>query len=163
MSGGVSTLSTDRVDVARPAPTGHRRLMLVGWLAVLEDDRPRREAMAASLPRDIRVIWFERAPAMNTWLDEHLASCALISLDHDLVSPSVEDDPGCGRDVADFLAARTPGPTIIVHTSNYIAAPGMMWTLEHAGWTVERVVPFSDLEWVERAWAPAVLRVLDSP
>lgn len=131
------------------------------WLAVLEDDRPRRDAMTESLPPNVRVIWFERAPAMTAWLDANLASCAVISLDHDLVSPSVEDDPGCGRDVADFLATRTPGATIIVHTSNPLAAPGMMWELEHAGWTVERVVPFSDLEWVARAWAPAVRRLLD--
>jgi hypothetical protein len=129
-------------------------------VAILEDDAGRREAMAAHLPAGVEVHWFDRADRMIAWLKEHLERCALISLDHDLIGPP-GDDPGDGRQVADHLATRPPSARVIVHTSNPLAAPGMMWELEHAGWTVERVVPFSDLEWVERAWAPALLRGLD--
>lgn len=129
-------------------------------LAILEDDLPRREAMQALLPADVEVAWFDRARPMIEWLRERLQSCVLVSLDHDLVSPSGED-PGTGMDVAEFLATQSPCATVLVHTSNPLAAPGMMWLLEHAGWSVERIVPFSDLEWVERAWAPAVHRAVD--
>lgn len=130
-------------------------------IAILEDDRPRREAMASFLPPGVEARWFDRAPDLIAWLAEHLAACALISLDHDLLAPPGVD-PGTGRDVADHLATRAPGPPVLVHTSNGHAAPGMMWTLERAGWQVVRVVPFSDLEWIERSWARAVERALDA-
>lgn len=129
-------------------------------LAILEDDLPRREAMQALLPADVEVAWFDRARPMIEWLRERLHSCVLVSLDHDLIALSGED-PGSGMDVAEFLATPSPCAIVLVHTSNPLAAPGMMCLLEHAGWSVERVVAFSDLEWVERTWAPAVHRAVE--
>lgn len=45
---------------------------------------------------------------------------------------------------------------MLSNTTNYVAAPGMIMVLESRGWNVERVVPFSDLDWLEMAWAPVV-------
>ena len=108
----------------------------------------------------LSVVVFPRAHDMIAWLDVHLAACALISLDHDLVSNVKGDDPGSGTDVVLFLSARSPSCPVIVHTSNPLAAPSMQYFLSEAKWANERVAPFSDLEWVEVAWAPLVRAIL---
>lgn len=125
-------------------------------IAILEDDDGRREAMLGCLDGGHEVVVFPRAAAMIAFLETRLGECAVVSLDHDLLG----DDPGTGMDVATFLAARAPGCPVIVHTSNYLAAPGMIYVLENAGWHAERVVPFSDLEWVAKSWGPTVLAFL---
>lgn len=132
-------------------------------LFLLEDDAGRVEAMRAALEAsELELVLHVEAdaPSALSWLETHLAQVALISLDHDL-GPSRPiqgrlQDPGSGRDVVDWLAARPACCPVVVHTSNHLAAPGMLWTLEHAGWQVERVVPFDDLAWVAAAWAPAL-------
>lgn len=130
-------------------------------LAILEDDERRREAMLHHLAADaLEVHVFPRAPDMVAWLEANLDTCALISLDHDLVSPTPGDDPGTGMDVASFLGQREPRCPVIVHTSNHLAAPGMRWVLSQARWANERVAPFNDLEWVEVSWAPTVRAIL---
>lgn len=123
--------------------------------AILEDDARRREAMArvlAELPH-VRASLFDSAPAMVRWLEAHLAECTLISLDNDLVPLPSGEDPGEGRHVADWLAERAPVCPVVVHTSNPMAAPSMMLTLELAGWVPERIPPFDDVGWIETAWA----------
>jgi len=133
------------------------------YVAILEDDARREAAMrdllAATFP-ECRVVLFDNAPEMIAWLAEHLREVTLLCLDHDL-GPSWgqgEDrfDPGCGRDVVDYLAEHSPCCPVVVHTTNSYAAPGMVSTLEGSGWSVERVIPFSDLEWISLAWIDAL-------
>ncbi|HZU99648.1 MAG TPA: cyclic-phosphate processing receiver domain-containing protein [Planctomycetota bacterium] len=118
--------------------------------------------MTASLAPEVRVsvVFFERAPLMIDWLKSHLADCALISLDHDLVATSPGEDWGKGAHVAEFLGAQTPCCPVIVHTANYLEAPLMLYWLERGAWRVERVAPFNDLEWIDIEWAPTVRRLL---
>jgi hypothetical protein len=134
----------------------------VAVVAILEDDEGRREAMLRhlALGEGLRVVVFPRAPDMIAWLRDHLDECALISLDHDLVSTVKGDDPGSGTDVVLFLGERSPICPVIVHTSNPLAAPGMIYFLRQGSWAHERVVPFNDLEWVEVAWAPTASAML---
>jgi hypothetical protein len=130
-------------------------------VAILEDDEGRRGAMLKQLVgAGVNVVVFPRAHDMIAWLHDHLVECALISLDHDLVSTVKGDDPGSGTDVVLFLSARSPSCPVIVHTSNPLAAPAMRYFLSQAKWANERVVPFNDLEWVDIAWAPVVRAML---
>lgn len=142
----------------------------VAAVVLLEDDPGRTETMLAELAElapDHEHVVFDNAPDMLAWLERNLGQTQLISLDHDL-GPTRDRggerfDPGCGRDVVDWLEPRDPICPVITHTSNPLAAPGMQLTLQLAGWASERVVPFSDLEWVTAAWVPAVRRLLDNP
>lgn len=131
------------------------------FVAILEDD-PAREAAFRAILADMLpaygVAVFDRADAMTGWLADHLHRVSLISLDHDLpLPPRGSPGPGCGRDVADYLAARPPVCPVIVHTSNNTAAPGMMRVLRHAGWSPARVYPSADAAaWVAVNWKPVV-------
>jgi hypothetical protein len=140
------------------------------YIAILEDERNRLDAMArclAALPDEFEPVTFDRADAMITWLDEHLNRVALISLDHDLPLIARPDgrveDFGTGRMVADWLAEQTPVCPVIVHTSNENAAPGMIRVLTDGGWTYFRVYPHDDCAWVATAWVDAVRRSLTPP
>jgi hypothetical protein len=132
-------------------------------IAILEDDERRREGMARVLADSFLehpAVFFDNAPDMLAWLPEHLAEVSLICLDHDLGPSHIRlgerFEPGIGRDVADFLAGTEPCCPVVIHTTNYIAALGMMLALESGGWVVDRVVPFNDLDWLEAAWLPVV-------
>ena len=97
-------------------------------------------------------------------LQESLPGCALICLDHDLGPARMIDgamtDPGDGRDAARVLAPRIPCCPIIVHSTNVVGALSMCQTLRSAGWTVEQVIPYGDLEWIEQSWRPLVTELL---
>jgi hypothetical protein len=136
-------------------------------IAILEDDARRIEQMARCL-RDCvgedQVIVFDNAPEMIAWLTGHLAEVKLLCLDHDLGANRILNgeiqDPGTGRDVADYLGSRQSVCPVLIHTSNVMAAPGMMMVLEEAGWTCSRLAPFNDLEWVQAAWIDDVKKAL---
>ena len=59
---------------------------------------------------------------------------ALICLDHDLGANLIVNgdyqDPGTGRDVADYLSGEEACCPVLIHSSNAMAAPGMMMVLE---------------------------------
>jgi len=140
------------------------------YVAILEDDERRRNGMqpilAALLPGS-PAMFFENAPDMLVWLRERLGEVVLLCLDHDL-GPNQQRggevfDPGCGRDIADFVAAHQPSCPVVIHTTNSYAAPGMVAVLEQAGWFVSRVVPFSDLEWLTLSWEPAIKDAMGLP
>jgi hypothetical protein len=132
-------------------------------IAILEDDERRAEKMEARLrdrfPYDVR-IFRGHTCEMIDWLTGHLDQTILISLDHDLNLLADEHgksvDPGCGRDVSDFLLDRTVTFPIVIHSTNIRAATAMQETLEERGWVVTRITPYGDLEWVDEAWFPAV-------
>lgn len=98
-------------------------------LAMLEDDAERllrfRAILALKLPRVTLHTW----PTAYDFIREfpRLESPArLISLDHDLfpINPG-DPDPGDGRQVAAFLAARSPCCPVLIHSSNAWAADSM--------------------------------------
>jgi hypothetical protein len=110
------------------------------------------------------VVTFDNAADINAWFADHLHTCVLICLDHDLGPNRRRDgalfDPGTGRDVSDFLAARDPVCPILIHTTNTDARPGMILTLEDATWPVSYVSPYEDVLWIREVWADAVCDVL---
>ena len=132
-------------------------------IAVLEDDERRGDAMREEAKRlfpTVKAVFFDDAPSMMRWLKDNLLSVSLLCLDHDL-GPNRERggtifDPGSGRDVADFLTTRQPSCPVVIHSANANSAYGMQFTLEEAGWSVERVVPFDDLAWIEAEWSGRV-------
>jgi CheY-like chemotaxis protein len=131
-------------------------------IAVLEDNEDRIVAMRSCL-RDkfpfYELSFFLSAPEAIDWLKDHASSVICLSLDHDLepaLGAPAGTDPGTGREVADFLADRDAGFPIIVHSTNLHAAIGMEAVLEEVGWSVERVAPYGDLEWVTASWLPAI-------
>jgi len=136
-------------------------------IAILDDEQERLRAMLPLLARDYpgcEVATFENAPDMIAWLVVNLHRARLLSLDHDLGPTQRRGDesfdPGTGRDVADFLAGRPAVCPIILHTTNHLAAPGMVDVLETSGWEVTHVVPYGDLAWVKERWIEEVRRVL---
>jgi hypothetical protein len=87
----------------------------------------------------------------------------LIALDHDLfVDDDGDPDPGDGRDVAQFLASRKPKAPILIHSTNAIAADSMLYTLQDAGWTVDRIAPIGD-DWIESYWFPTAMEIMRGP
>lgn len=109
-------------------------------------------------------VFFKNAAATIEYLKQHLRNTILISLDHDLeLMPGPHGqllDQGTGREVADYLTGQPPGCPIVIHSTNSAAAIGMRTILQEAGWTVHRVVPFNDLEWIAAEWFPTVRRAL---
>lgn len=133
-------------------------------IAILEDNADRIAAMdtllADTFPLFGRRFFRSSAEAID-WFQSHLPEAICISLDHDLERPEDNpeaDDPGTGREVADFLARQTPCCPIIVHTTNVPAGVGMEYELEEAGWAVTRVTPYCDLAWLTEMWLPTVRR-----
>jgi CheY-like chemotaxis protein len=139
-------------------------------IVILEDNKDRQSVMRACLADrfyTFDVHFFDDARETIRFLDVHLADTLVISLDHDLelkAGPNGRPiDPGTGRDVAEFLAARTPSCPVIVATTNSPAAEAMEEVLRGAGWKTRRVVPFDDMHWIETDWFFAVRRAVVGP
>jgi len=157
----------EKTGLQRGAPNPQFCLM-TDTITILDDEPDRLHAMVPLLRErlpDVDIVTFDNAPGINAWLAEHLPSCVLICLDHDLILIGGRDnkyedskviDPGTGRDVADFLATRDPVCQVIIHTTNTLARPGMIAALEDAGWEVSYVSPYEDLLWIQEVWADAV-------
>jgi hypothetical protein len=136
---------------------------------ILEDNNERIVAMRACIlarfPTLAIAVTQSTSEAVN-WLESNLLRAIAISLDHDLERPLDQPavpDPGSGRDVADWLARHKPVCPIVIHSTNTHAALGMELCLQDAGWQVERITPYNDLEWVAAAWLPLVQRVISYP
>lgn len=139
---------------------------MAGMIVILDDDSDRVEAMVGVLARRLptfAVATFGTASDIIVWFEHHLADAALISLDHDLIPASADAaDPGTGRDVAEYLATRSPVCHVIIHTTNSLAAPGMEMVLNDSGWRTSRVCPYSDLLWIGEWWIREVVERLSS-
>jgi hypothetical protein len=136
-------------------------------IAILEDEEERQIAMKEQLELigyKERACFFDNAPEMIEWLKDNLEKVIIICLDHDLGPNREKDgkifDPGDGRNVVDFLVSQNVQCPVIVHTSNYLAAPGMILALESSFWSVFRVVPFNGVSWIELSWFPLLQQIL---
>ena len=146
---------------------GFRRMK--AHIAILDDDDQRvttmRNLLAESLPH-YEPVSFDNAPDMIEWLQNHLKSTVLISLDHDLGPSRARNgetfDLGTGQDVVNYLTTQQPLCPVIVHTANYLAAPGMEQMLNDSGWTSSRVIPVNNLDWIDHAWIPEIRRHLET-
>lgn len=129
------------------------------WL-ILEDNPHRtlsfqHAAETSGFSAPIR-IWRIAAQMMQE-LPELLPGASLLSLDHDLYKLSENDpEPGCGRDVANFLAAQKPTCPVIIHSTNTDAAWGMYNELTMAGWRVEIIHHLDESGWIETRWLALV-------
>ena len=130
-------------------------------IAILEDNLDRRAAMKAWL--DDRLysyehVFFDEAAEMIAWLEQHRDELLIVSLDHDLeLKPTLDGrwaDPGTGRMVADYLAEFPAVCPVLVHSSNGIAADGMVTVLQARGWAVDAVRPYADTQWINESWWP---------
>jgi CheY-like chemotaxis protein len=140
-----------------------------GRRVFLFEDHPERQrlmcqVLADLLPEhDIHIA--DDAANAIAWLNAWQHEVDLISLDHDMDScPRGELPPidhGCGRDVANFLAARPPTAPVIIHTSNYVAGIGMFQVLHWADWPVWRVYPFDEHAWIADAWRTTLQRLIE--
>jgi hypothetical protein len=137
------------------------------YIAILEDDDERVAAMRYRLEEyfsGYSPVFFDTAPDMIEWLWDHLKSTVLVSLDHDLGPSRIRNgeafDPGTGQDVVNYLATQKPLCPVMIHTANYLAAPGMELMLSESGWTCSRVIPVNGLEWIDNAWIHEIRRYL---
>jgi len=132
-------------------------------ICILEDNRDRQSVMRDCLAErfhQFEAIFFEDASKMIGHLEAHLSGTILVCLDHDLELQSDgkgrAKDPGTGRDVANWLATRSPVCPVILHSTNTVAVHGMQLALEDQGWMTYRVTPHGDLEWIATSWKRAV-------
>lgn len=130
---------------------------------MLEDDRDRIERFACVLGSvAIQLTYFRTAHDFIRAYEWLTIVPKLISLDHDLfVDHDNDPDPGDGRDVAKFLALHKPISPILIHSTNAIAADSMLFTLQDAGWTVDRIAPIGD-DWIESYWFPTAMNMIQS-
>jgi hypothetical protein len=125
---------------------------------MLEDDSDRLERFHRLL-EPISTIAFLHFRTAKSFIEnfENLDGLpTLICLDHDLFPENIGDpDPGDGRDVANYLATKSPCCPTIIHSSNSMAANTMLYTLLDAGWDAERISPIGE-DWIESYWWPTV-------
>ena len=139
-------------------------------IVILEDNAERQAVMRACIADrfytfDARI--FDDAAETIAFLDVNLCETIAIALDNDLEMKTGPDgraiDPGEGRQVAEFLAKRTPVCPVIIHTTNSNAADAMTEVLTTAGWKTRRVVPFDDVTWIATDWFTAMRRAIVGP
>lgn len=139
-------------------------------IVILEDNADRQAVMRRCLADRFYTFdahFFDDARDAIRFLEQHLPETVLVALDNDLeLKPGPDGrciDPGCGRDVANFLAGRPPTCPVILHTTNSDAAVASQEVLRSAGWKTKRVIPFDDMNWIETDWFFAVRRAIVGP
>jgi hypothetical protein len=80
------------------------------------------------------VRFFDTSAGLITFLEQHLSETLIISLDHDLEVRSGPNgqliDCGTGREVADYLAGKSPVCPVVLHSTNSAAVQGMEMALQ---------------------------------
>ncbi|HEX5271066.1 MAG TPA: cyclic-phosphate processing receiver domain-containing protein [Gemmataceae bacterium] len=139
-------------------------------IVILEDNADRVRAMRDCLTdrfSRFECHFFDDAAGVRDYLETNLADTIVICLDHDLELkqfPSGEVvDPGTGREVADYLAGKSPVCPVVIHTTNAPAGRGMEMVLRDAHWKTFRVIPFDDLAWIPTDWFRTVRRAIVRP
>ena len=128
------------------------------------EDKPERRAefqrVAPMLGDQLQVLFWDDARRMQEECERYLPNAALISLEQDLDVPSgAKADPGCGLEVAKFLAEKKPVCPVIVHTANTDRSFSILNELRFAEWRVDRVGPVGD-RWIEKYWGAKAREML---
>ena len=136
-------------------------------IVILEDNLDRQMAMRKCLVKrlpEARVEFHVTSNALIQSLSQHRDDVELIALDHDLEMIDSGHgklvDPGTGLEAAEWLAQSSRKVPCIVHTTNMPAGERMVSTLQAAGWSVQRVVPYGDTEWIREVWWQAMQRAI---
>jgi ADP-ribosylglycohydrolase len=132
-------------------------------ILILEDNDERIAAFqraVETLGAEFELRIWRDVPSMRSECEQHFATAALISLDHDLnPAPGALDDPGCGVDAARFLGDFMPVCPVVIHSSNTDRVYSMDNELRFAGWKTDRVGPLGP-GWVETSWLKRVRQIL---
>ncbi len=132
-------------------------------VAILEDDRDREVEMLRVLPEHQIYLdrpFFRTAHTIIEWLEAGaFESLAALCLDHDLV-PVDGTDPGDGLDVARWLAEQPIRVPVLIHSSNSERAQRMEWVLQDAGFNAYWTPPSAGVEWIDRTWIQALLKLI---
>ena len=138
--------------------------MALKMIFVLDNGPARIEAIWKSLRSrelDKATTIVDNVPDAIFWLSRNLHNCGVISLTHDLGGEQIRDgflwDPGTGRDIANYLAERSPVCPVILHTDNFFVRPQMQCILDRGEWSHSFVAPGNRMDWVEKEWLPKVL------
>lgn len=132
-------------------------------ILVLEDNEERIAGFTKAVQQlgdGCEVRFWRDAHSMCRECEAFFSTAALVSLDHDLNSaPGASGDPGCGLDVAKFLADFLPVCPVLLHSSNTDRVYSMLNEFRFAGWTVDRVGPLG-AGWVATSWLPRVREMM---
>jgi CheY-like chemotaxis protein len=146
-------------------------MLMATKIVILEDNLDRQAVMRACLaeliPLCLEATFLDDVQEMIRFLEAHLADTLIISLDHDLdLKPGLDGrsvDPGTGREVADYLAAKSAACPVVIATTNSRAGDGMQRVLRRAGWKTRRIIPFDDMNWIKTDWFSAMRRAVVGP
>jgi len=135
------------------------------WL-ILEDNSGRTEAFYEAANHGERQhtlrVWRIASQMINE-LPSYLDQATLISLDHDLYKQYDNDpEPGCGRDVANYLAEQAPSCPIVIHSTNTDAAWGMYNELTSTGWKVEIIHHLDEPRWIQIRWLELAQKLINA-
>lgn len=132
-------------------------------ILILEDNEERIVAFqkaVASLGGGFEPKIWRDAVSMCAECERYFVSAALISLDHDLnATPGCAGDPGCGLDVAQFLADFPAACPVLIHSSNTERVYSMQNEFRFAGWIVDIVGPLGT-DWIETSWLKSARELL---
>ena len=135
-------------------------------ILILEDNEERIADFTQAVRQlgdGYEVKFWREAHSMCKDCEAFFSTTVLVSLDHDLnAAPGSNGDPGCGLDVAKFLADFLPVCPVLLHSSNTDRVYSMLNEFRFAGWTVDRVGPLG-AGWVSTSWLQRVRDMLQFP
>ena len=135
-------------------------------ILVLEDNADRREAMKAWLSERFGMYdhFFSDDPTeFLQQLRSRIKDVLVASLDHDLHERPDFNTDVTGMDVVDGLIGKhQPRFSIVLHTTNTQRGDVMQERLRTTGWSVSRVVPFDDLNWIPSEWHRAIKKAIQA-
>jgi hypothetical protein len=136
-------------------------------IVILEDNQDRQAVMADCLADRLyqyETRFFKTSSEIIQFLDINLSDTIVISLDHDLeLIPNKNGqtvDGGTGREVANYLAGKSPVCPVVIHSTNSAAVLGMETVLQESHWKTKRVIPWGDLDWIRSQWFRAIRQVI---
>ncbi len=126
---------------------------------ILEDNEDRIRAFAEALSNVPHHV--ERTvPKAIEWLSLHMDRVKLCTLDNDLTVIGSDGTEGEGWQLLEWLLKCPSNTSVIIHTSNFLAATKMELMMEEAGRDYRRVVPYGGYVWISESWIWAVSELL---
>ncbi len=133
-------------------------------IVILEDNADRRAAMQDCLNERFGMYdhFFSDDPTeLVQYIRSRIDDVLVVSLDHDLHERPDFNTEVTGLDVVEtLLRERFPRFSIVLHTTNTLRGDLMQELLRSNRWTVSRVVPFDDMNWIPRDWHRAIKKAI---